>query len=232
MATSLIARDAACTFVSVAVFEALVVPWARFPNPSVAGVRVTGTTPVPVIATLCGLVVALSATVSVAVSAPRIEGVKVMVMLQLFPAASVAGLKGQFPPATKSPAFAPLNVMLLMVSATVWVFLNVAVFAALAWSMTSLPNESVAGVRVVCAKAAAPNRRGHRSIVVRLHQDKPVPAVGAESLVVATDGDNDRLDLAANPAHKRLVNFTNPSSSRSRACAYAERLSILFLVAF
>ncbi len=53
-------------------------------------------------------------------------------MLQLRPAPSVLGLSGQFPPETKSVGSAPLTTMLRIVSATACVFLNVAVFEALA----------------------------------------------------------------------------------------------------
>jgi hypothetical protein len=35
------------TFFSISVFEALIVPWAWFPNAEVAGVNVTGATPAP-----------------------------------------------------------------------------------------------------------------------------------------------------------------------------------------
>jgi len=49
--------------------------------------------------------------------------------------------------------------MLLMVSATVWVFLNVAVLGALASFSSRLPNDNVAGVNVVCAYADPPATR-------------------------------------------------------------------------
>jgi hypothetical protein len=49
--------------------------------------------------------------------------------------------------------------MLLMVSATVWVFLNVAVFAVLNSFSTWFPNDNVAGVNVVCAYADPPTTR-------------------------------------------------------------------------
>jgi hypothetical protein len=94
----LIVRGTVCTFLSVAVFVALVVPSAWFPNPTVAGNSVTGATPVPVRATDWGLLEALSVTVSDAVRLPRADGVNVTVMLQLRPAPSVFGLIGQFPP--------------------------------------------------------------------------------------------------------------------------------------
>jgi hypothetical protein len=50
---------------------------------------------VPVKDTICGLPVALSVTESEAVRTPLAEGVKVMLMLQEFPTASVVGEDGQ-----------------------------------------------------------------------------------------------------------------------------------------
>jgi hypothetical protein len=88
------------TFFSVSVFEALIVPRAWFPNPNVAGVSVTGATPVPKRATDCGLVDALWVTVSVEVRLPSAAGLNVTLILQLAPAPSVLGLSGQFPPQT------------------------------------------------------------------------------------------------------------------------------------
>lgn len=85
----------------------------------------------PASATVCGLVVALLVSIRVPVSLPKLEGVNVTVMLQLFPTPSVLGLSGQFPPETKTPELAPLTVMPLIVSGTDWVFLNVTVFGAL-----------------------------------------------------------------------------------------------------
>jgi hypothetical protein len=88
---------------------------------------------VPDKATDCGLVVALCVTVIVDVRLPSADGSKVTMMLQLFPAPSMLGLMGQFPPDVKSPgAVPPLIVMLVIVSGTVCVFLKVVVLAALA----------------------------------------------------------------------------------------------------
>ena len=54
-----------------------------------------GAVPVPVSVTNCGLEVPLSTTVRVALRAPRAPGVKVIEIVQLAPAAKVAGLIGQ-----------------------------------------------------------------------------------------------------------------------------------------
>ena len=59
------------------------------------GVTVTAAIPVPLRATFCGLLPALSLTLSMPVSEPRVAGVKVTEMVQLLPAESVAGLIGQ-----------------------------------------------------------------------------------------------------------------------------------------
>jgi hypothetical protein len=79
---------------------ALVLPTAAAPKFELLGVRSTGATPVPVKATVSGLVSALSVTVSVAVRNPGAEGVNVTVMRQISPRPSVLGRRGQFPPAT------------------------------------------------------------------------------------------------------------------------------------
>ena len=54
-----------------------------------------GAMPVPVRVTVCGLEVPLSLTVRVALRAPRAPGVNVTEIVQLAPAARVAGLTGQ-----------------------------------------------------------------------------------------------------------------------------------------
>lgn len=71
----------------------LVDPATVFGNTRVAGVNVMAdvrAAPVPVRATFCGEPVALSATASVAVRVPVVNGLKVMEMVQLAPAAKEA----------------------------------------------------------------------------------------------------------------------------------------------
>jgi hypothetical protein len=93
-------------------------------------------------------------TVNVAVRLPNAEGINVTFRLQLFPAPSVAGLRGQFPAQEKSAgAVPPAMAMLLMVNATVCVFLNVAVPGALAMPTAWFPKDKLEGVSFVCAKA-------------------------------------------------------------------------------
>jgi CRISPR/Cas system-associated exonuclease Cas4 (RecB family) len=83
-------KAAAPVFVSVAACGELLVPTNWFPNDNELGDRVTvDTIPVPVKATVCGLPLALSFTVSVPVLAPVAVGVKVTLMVQVAPAATL-----------------------------------------------------------------------------------------------------------------------------------------------
>src|SRR5437660_4461022 len=70
--------------------------------------------PVPVRVTVCGLPVALSLTLSVAVRVPVALGVNLALMVQLAPAASVDGLKGQLLVWAKLPLLVPVMAMLVI----------------------------------------------------------------------------------------------------------------------
>ena len=85
----------------------------------------TAATPVPLSATVCGLLLPLSVIVSVAVRKPRAAGVKLTEIVQLLPAARVVG---QLLLRVKS---ARLEMMLPMVMAVVWPFFSVAFFTGL-----------------------------------------------------------------------------------------------------
>jgi hypothetical protein len=63
-------------FVTVTVLTPLVFPCARVPKPRLAGATVTGVIPVPVSLAVCGLLLALSTTVSVPVSGATAVGGK------------------------------------------------------------------------------------------------------------------------------------------------------------
>lgn len=89
------------------------------------------TVPVPDNATLCGLPVALSAIVTLALRLPVAEGVKVTPIAQLLPAASVLGLIGHVFVWAKSPAFVPPTPMLVMVSGAAPLLVSVTDCAAL-----------------------------------------------------------------------------------------------------
>ena len=87
----LIVSEAAPELVSVTVCAALVVFTVWLANIKLAGDKFTpGAVPVPVRFTVCGLPVALSVTVMVPVWLPVAVGVKVTLIEQFAPAASVA----------------------------------------------------------------------------------------------------------------------------------------------
>src|SRR5437773_373623 len=71
---------------------------------------------------VCGLPLASSVTVKVAVRAAVAVGVNVTLMVQLELAASVEGVSGQLFVWPKSPGFVPPRAMLLMVNGAVPVF--------------------------------------------------------------------------------------------------------------
>ena len=77
-------------FLIVTVFAALVTPTFVAGNFSADGVNVTGKIPFPVRLTDCGLLLALSVTLSVADLAPTAPGAKAMLIVQVAFTASVA----------------------------------------------------------------------------------------------------------------------------------------------
>ena len=85
----------------------------------------------PLSATVCGLPVALSVMLTLALRLPLALGVKVTLMVQEAPAASVLELLGQVLVCAKSPALVPLSPMLLMVRAALPLLVSVTVWAAL-----------------------------------------------------------------------------------------------------
>ena len=88
-------------------------------------------TPVPLRATDCGLLLALSVMETVALRLPLVVGVKVTLMVQFDPAASVLDPVGQVVVWAKSPALVPARLMLLMVRAALPLLVSVTVWAAL-----------------------------------------------------------------------------------------------------
>jgi hypothetical protein len=68
--------------VKVKFFALLGVPCGTLPKFAEVGISVAGTTPVPVIDAVCGLFEALSFTISVPVSVPRMLGVNVTLIVQ------------------------------------------------------------------------------------------------------------------------------------------------------
>ena len=85
-------NDTAPVLVNVTMRAALVVPTPWLPKLTLVGERlIAGVAPVPVRLTVCGLPLALSETVTLAVLVPTANGVKVTVMVQLVPAAREVG---------------------------------------------------------------------------------------------------------------------------------------------
>src|SRR5207249_1756977 len=95
-ANELIVKAAVPVFVSVTVIGVLVVASGWLPKPRLVGANPTpGAVPFPLSVMICGLPPASSASDSVPVRAPKAVGVKVTLMVQVPPAAKVAGLVGQ-----------------------------------------------------------------------------------------------------------------------------------------
>src|SRR5437667_1869 len=95
-ANGLSVKAAVPVFVSVTVIGALVVASGWLLTSSLVGANPTpGAVPFPLRENICGLPPASSASDSVPVRAPEAVGVKVTLMVQVPPAAKVAGLVGQ-----------------------------------------------------------------------------------------------------------------------------------------
>jgi len=91
----------------------------------------TRTIPVPLRAKVCGLFVAVSVTASVATRAPVAPGVKVTVIVQVFPLSTGLTVL-QVPPFEKSALFVPVKMILTIVSVPPLLFVNVTVDGLLA----------------------------------------------------------------------------------------------------
>jgi len=88
----------------------------------VVGREAVGTAPVPLKLTVCGLLLALSVMVRVALREPTAAGVKVTVIVQFPPETTLAPQVFVWP---KSPMFVPVMAMLEMASVAVPVLLRV-----------------------------------------------------------------------------------------------------------
>ena len=126
---------------------ALVVPTAWLPNAIDEGARVTGADPVPLNCVVCGELGALSLIVSVPVREPRAEGVKVTEIAQVAPDPNVPGDNGQVDVCAKLPVLE----MPAIVRGTVWLFLRVTFFVALAVPITWVPKERLALVKLTAS---------------------------------------------------------------------------------
>src|SRR5207253_2581294 len=91
----LIVKAAVPVFVSVTVIGALVVASSWLPKSRLVGANPTpGAVPFLLRENICGLLLASSASDSIPARAPEAVGVEVMLMMQVPPAAAVAGLVG------------------------------------------------------------------------------------------------------------------------------------------
>ena len=138
---------------------ALDVPLIWLPNASALGDKLTAgplATPVPCKATTWGLPAALEETLTAADSLAVVEGVKVTVIVQLPPAASVLGEAGQVLVCAKSALLVPVIVMPLMVNAALPVFFTVKLWGALVVFSGWLPKASVAGDKLTAGPLVIP----------------------------------------------------------------------------
>ena len=126
-----------CTVIVSVAFE----PIFTLANPKLAGVTVISTVPVPLAATCCGLLDALSLTESVALCAPIVLGVKPIAIVQVAKCASPPGGQLVAPVAANSGSF---EVTLPTNSRFVPAFLTVR-FLVTAFPTGELPIASEAG---------------------------------------------------------------------------------------
>jgi len=113
--------------------------------------KVGAAIPIPVTDVFCNPPVALPDTLTVAVTLTALEGVKVTLIRQFLPAASVAGGTGHVFVCTKSPTFVPTTAMLFSIIPALPVFLNVTACAALAVPTAWLAKVSVEGDKLATA---------------------------------------------------------------------------------
>jgi hypothetical protein len=125
----LMVRATLWLFVRVTGMGPLVSPTGRAAKVKLAGDTVTGAMPVPDRGAFCGLLAALSVTVSFPLNVPVVAGEKAIGMVQLAPLASFAGLMGQVLPV--ACAKSPVTAILVMVRGAAWAFWSVAFWGAL-----------------------------------------------------------------------------------------------------
>src|SRR5438034_535273 len=145
-ANELIVKAAVPVFVSVTVIGALVVASGWLPKSRLVGANPTpGAVPFPLRENICGLPPASSASDSVPVRAPEAVGVKVTLMVQVPPAAKVAGLVGQALAPVLVAAKSPEAANELIVKAAAPVFVSVTVIDALVVASSWLPKSRLVG---------------------------------------------------------------------------------------
>src|SRR5256884_439217 len=145
-ANELIVKAAAPVFVSVTVIGVLVVASGWLPKTGRAGCRARAeVSAVAVSVIINGLSPASSASDSGPVRAPKADGVKVTLMVQCAPAASVAGLLGQALAQVLVAAKSPEAANELIVKAAVPVFVSVTVIGVLVVASGWLPKPRLVG---------------------------------------------------------------------------------------
>jgi hypothetical protein len=145
-----IASGALPVFESVVVWARLVVPTNWPPNARLAGESIAiGAVPVPVSETVCGLPEALSVTVTEPDRVPMVAGVKVTLIVQVAPTASVV-------PQLFVSAKSPVIVIPEMVNGAVPVFESVALCVGLAVPIVCPLNVRVDGEAVAMGAVPVP----------------------------------------------------------------------------
>jgi len=133
--------------VTVTTLAALVVPLVTLPKLRLAGATVTCAAPVPASAALCGELLALSVTVTLADLEPSAMGLNFIEMVQLAKAARLAPQVVVF---RKSPGFVPATTMPLMLNGVLRLLVSVRFFARLVLATATLPKFRPAGASVAC----------------------------------------------------------------------------------
>lgn len=134
-------RATDCLLAKVNVLAALVVPTVCDGKVKLVGVNVAWAVPVPVSGTVCGLLFALSVIVIAPVRVPVAVGVKVTLILQFAPAASVAPQGFGLVTRAKSP----LATMLLMDNVPLPLLVMVTIFPGAVLPTTTAPQVSEVG---------------------------------------------------------------------------------------
>jgi hypothetical protein len=126
-------------------------PNFTLPNTRLLFVSVRSTMPVPLSATCCGLLAALSLSVSVAPCGPVASGVNATPSVQDFLGATVTGIAPHVPVPRRAYSAGSDDVALEMISELVFPVLVTVRFFATVWPTATLPNasEAVTDIEVV-----------------------------------------------------------------------------------
>src|SRR5205823_4748492 len=154
-ANELSAKEHASVLDRVTDIVVLVVADSWLPKPTLVGANPTpGAAPIPFSVTLHDALPILSASDSVPVRAPEAVGVKVTLMVQVPPAAKVAGLVGQALAPVLVAAKSPEGANELIVKAAAPVFVSVTVIGALVVASSWLPKSRLVGANPKIGRAS------------------------------------------------------------------------------